>query len=374
MSKIKRLFALLICACMLLMATACGSDDTGSTNSNSTDSAASETPAEASDTDTDEVLTIGIIQYMEHTSLDQAREGFIQALADNGFVEGDNVEFDYQNAQSDSSNLSTISQRFVNNNSDLILAIATPAAQSVLSETDSIPVVGTAITDYEEANLVDSDENPGGNMTGTNDMNPIKDQLELLIELCPDVKTVGIVYSSNEDNSILQAQLAVQACEELGLETQEATVTTTNDVQQVTNSIASKVDALYIPTDNVYAASMPVVESVCTEYKIPCITGAAEMVTDGGFATLGISYFNLGYQTGEMAVKILNGEAEPATMPIESSNEFEYIINGYMAEVLGIEIPEKYAEYVVNSDDTAASDADTESSDNAEGTGEEAVG
>lgn len=327
MKKEKRIMILVLCVCMLALFSACGGDNPTTT---------------AEDT-----ITIGVIQYMEHTSLDLAREGFIAALADSGYTEGVNVEYDIQNAQADTSNLSTISQRFKNNNVNMILAIATPSAQAVLNETDTIPVLGTAITDYEAANLVDSNETPGGNITGTSDMNPIAEQIDLLMEICPDVKTVGIVYSSNEDNSILQADIAKGVCEGLGLEVIEGTVTTSNDVQQVTASVASKVDALYIPTDNVYAASMPVVEEICVEYNIPSITGAFEMVSDGGFATLGISYYDLGYQTGEMAVKILKGEAEPADMPIEFANQFEYIFNGDLAGTLGIEIPGKYADYVV---------------------------
>lgn len=327
MKSIKRIVALVLCLGMITAFVACGDDNGGASG---------------------ESVTIGIIQYVEHSSLDLAREGFIEALADNGYKEGDSVTFDYQNAQADTSNLSTISQRFVSDKVDMVLAIATPAAQAILGKTETIPILGTAITDYEAANLIDSNNNPGGNMTGTSDMNPVSEQINLLMELCPDVETVGIVYSSNEDNSILQAQMASDACEALGLSVEEGTVTTSNDVQQVTASIASKVDAIYIPTDNVYSTSMPVVQEVCVDAGIPCVTGSVEMVTGGGFATLGISYHDLGYQTGEMAAKILKGEAEIAETPIEFSSEFEYIINGDLAEDLGITIPDKYADYVVH--------------------------
>jgi putative ABC transport system substrate-binding protein len=270
------------------------------------------------------VKTIGIIQYVEHDALDAAREGFIQALADNGFVDGENIDIDLQNAQADQSNLKTISQRFVNNKCDLILAIATPAAQAIASETTEIPILGTAITDYVSANLVDSNEAPGGNISGTTDMNPIAEQINLMLELVPDVQTVGILYTSSEDNSILQAEIVKETCEGLGLDVKEATVTSGNDVQQVTQSLVGEVDAIYIPPDNVFATAMPIVAEITTAEKIPTICGESNMVLNGGLATLGINYYNLGYQTGEMAVKILKGEAEPATMPIESQTQYDF--------------------------------------------------
>ena len=291
---------------------------------------------------------IGIIQYVEHPALDAAREGFVQALADNGFVDGQNITLDVQNAQADQSNLKTISQRFVNNKEDLILAIATPAAQSLASETTEIPVLGTAITDYVAAKLVDSNEAPGGNISGTTDMNPVKEQIDLLQKLVPGVKNVGLLYTSSEDNSVLQAGLVKEVCKALGLNVIEATVTSSNDVQQVTQSLVGKVDALYIPTDNVIASSMPIVSEITIEAKIPTICGEENMVLGGGLATIGIDYSKLGYQTGEMAVKILNGEAKISDMPIESQKEYAFTINGDFAEAIGLEIPADLAEYVVS--------------------------
>lgn len=303
---------------------------------------------------------IGIIQYVEHPALDAARDGFIAALADNGFVDGDNITLDVQNAQADQSNLKTISQRFVNNKEDLILAIATPAAQAIASETTEIPVLGTAITDYEVAKLVASNEAPGGNISGTTDMNPVKEQIDLMVKLVPNVKNVGLLYTSSEDNSVLQADLVKAACEALGLNVVEATVTSSNDVQQVTQSLVGKIDALYIPTDNVLASSMPIVSEITTENKIPVICGEENMVLGGGLATLGINYYNLGYQTGEMAVKVLKGEAEPATMPIESQSDFTYAINGDVADAIGISVPADLAEYVVYPSQEAATESAAE--------------
>lgn len=291
--------------------------------------------------------TVGIIQYNDHIALDSAREGFVAALKDNGYIEGENVTIDLQNAQGDQSNLSTISDRFVSNNVDLVLAIATPAAQSIAGKTTTIPILATAITDFESAKLVDSAAAPGGNVSGTTDMNPIKEQIDLLIQLAPTAKTIGLLYTSSEDNSIFQAKLAKEALEKLGLSWEEATVTNSNDVQQATQSLVEKCDAIYVPTDNVIASAMPVVHSVTSVSKTPVICGEAGMVNSGGLATLGINYRDLGYQTGLMAVKILKGEAMPATMPIESAEGFDFVINGTVANEIGAEIPADLQQYVV---------------------------
>ncbi len=290
--------------------------------------------------------SIGIIQYMEHAALDASREGFIKALKDNGYVEGENLKIDVQNAQGDQSNLSTISDRFVSNKVNLVLAIATPAAQSIAGKTTNIPILATAITDFVSAKLVNSNEVPGGNVSGTTDMNPIKEQMDLLVKLVPDAKTVGVIYTSSEDNSILQAALAKEAIEKLGLKYVEATVTNSNDVQQATQSIVGQCDAIYLPTDNTLATAVPVVHGVTSQSKTPVICGESGMVDNGGLATLGINYYDLGYQTGLMAVKILKGEAKPETMPIESATGFDFAINGTVAEEIGLKIPADLQQYV----------------------------
>lgn len=293
-----------------------------------------------------ETYSIGIIQLVEHVALDSAREGFIDALKDNGYVDGQNITIDVQNAQGDQSNLSTISDRFVSNKADLILGIATPAVQSIAGKTSKIPILGTAVTDYVVAKLADSNEAPGGNVSGTTDMNPVKEQIDLLVKLVPDAKTVGVLYNSSEDNSILQAKMAKEAVETIGLSYVEVTVTNTNEVQQATQSIVDKCDAIYIPTDNTFASSMPVVHGVTSQSKTPVICGESGMVKSGGLATLGINYYDLGYQTGLMAIKILKGEAEPASMPIESASGFDFAINGKVADEIGIEIPDDLKEYI----------------------------
>lgn len=299
-------------------------------------------------TDSEEkVLSIGIIQYVEHIALDASRDGFIAALKDNGYIDGENITIDLQNAQADQSNLSTISDRFISNNVDLVLAIATPAAQAMAGKTTEIPILATAVTDFVSARLVDSDAAPGGNVSGTTDMNPIKDQIDLLVKLVPEAKTVGVLYTSSEDNSILQAAIAKEAIEKLGLKYVEVTVTNSNDVQQATQSIVGQCDAIYIPTDNVFASAMPVVHGVTTQSKTPVICGESGMVNGGGLATLGINYYDLGYQTGLMAVKIFKGEAETATMPVEAASGFDFAINGTVAEEIGLTIPADLQQYIL---------------------------
>ena len=294
-----------------------------------------------------ETLRIGIIQPMEHESLDAAREGFVQALADHGYTDGDTIVLDYQNAQGDSSALLTISQRFVGDDCDLVLAIGTGAAQSIASQTSEIPVLITAVTDPVDAGLVQSSEAPGTNVTGTNDMNPIREQLELIPEILPDAQTVGLLYTSSEDNSILPIEEAKAILEEMNLDYVEQTVTGSNDVQQAVQSIVTRCDAIYIPTDNTFASAMPLVGSVVMESGTPVICGATGMVETGGLITLGLNYYNLGYQTGEMAVQVLEG-ADPASMPVQSQNQYDYVVNEEMLSALGMELPQSLLEKMGN--------------------------
>lgn len=287
-----------------------------------------------------EMIEVGIIQYMEHGSLDQARQGFIDALAAAGYEEGKNITYDYNNAQSDQSNLQTIAQRYVSNDVDMICAIATPAAQTVAAATSDIPIVATAVTDFEEAKLVDGNEAPGHNVTGVSDMVSISDQIDLLLEFAPEAKSVGVIYSSNEVNSELQAAIAKDYIVSLGLEYIEATVTSVNDIQQAAQSIIGKIDALYVPTDNTLASAIPNLVMVTDEVKLPIVTGAADMVADGALATTGIDYYKLGLQTGEMAIKILQGEAQPAEMPIETADDILLVLNQGVADRLEITVPQ----------------------------------
>lgn len=299
-------------------------------------------PSEAANTPANTQYSIGIVQVVEHEALDSAREGFIAALADNGYTDGQNITLDIQNAQGDITNLSTICDRFVGDKVDMVLAIATDSAQTMASKTTDIPILATAVTSFTTAGLVESDENPGGNVTGTSDMNPVASQIALIKELVPEVKTIGLLYTSSEDNSLLQIEMAKAEIERLGLTYREAAVSSSSDIQQAMRSLVGKCEAVYIPTDNNVASAMPTVHSVAIEAKLPVICGAVSMVNSGGLVTMGIDYYQLGYKTGLMAIKVIEG-ADPATMPIEYAEmSDEVIFNTLVAEEIGFTIPEKY--------------------------------
>lgn len=292
----------------------------------------------------DKKIVVGVIQPIEHDALGASFEGFKKALADNGFVDGQNIEFDYQNAQGDMSNLSTIADRFVSREVDIVLAIATDAAQTVAAKTTEIPVIGTAITSFTQAGLVESDAAPGRNITGSSDMNPVEAQIALAKELVPELKTIGFIYNSSEDNSKLQIDIAKEKAKALGLEFVEVTVTNGSDVMQAMQSLVTKCQAIYIPTDNVVANAMASVSAVAAEAGIPTICGEANMVKEGGLVSMGINYFDLGYTAGLMAVDVIGG-ADPATMPVrfaEKSDEVTF--NVTVAEEIGFVIPEKFAD------------------------------
>ncbi|ORT99930.1 ABC transporter substrate-binding protein [Anaerovibrio sp. JC8] len=283
---------------------------------------------------------VGVVQLVEHDALDAANKGFVDALKERGYEDGKNLRIDNQNAQADQSNLQNIGQRFLSSKVDLIYAIATPAAQTMANLTKDIPIVGCAITDYVGAKLVKSNEAPGGNVTGTSDMNPIKDQVDLLIKLCPNAKTIGCVYTSSEVNSEIQFKAMKEYAESKGLKVEAATISNVNDIQQAAQSLLSKVDAFYLPTDNVIASSMPTLISVTEAAKKPVICGEANMVKAGGLATYGVDYYELGRQSGFMAADILDGKSKPADMKIEFAKVLKAVVNKKNADKLGITLPQ----------------------------------
>lgn len=285
-------------------------------------------------------VKVGVVQLVEHQALDAANKGFVDGLAAGGFKEGQNLTLDRQNAQADQSNLQTIAQRFVSNKVNLVCAIATPAAQTMANATKDIPIVGTAITDYKVAKLVKDNSQPGTNVTGTTDMNPVEAQIDLLVKIMPKARTVGFIYNSSEVNSQLQIDLAKKAAAARGLKTVEATVSSVNDIQQSAQSLVGQVDAIYVPTDNVIASAMPVLAKITNPAKIPVICGEEGVVKSGALATIGIDYYKLGYQTGLMAAKILKGEAKPQTMPIEKQKDMKVTVNEATAKALGLTLPE----------------------------------
>ena len=284
-------------------------------------------------------FSIGINQLVQHPALDATAAGFKQAFVDAGYVEGETVTFDEQNANGEQGTALSIAQNFASSDLDLVFAIATPAAQATAQAVVEIPVVFSAVTDPEAAELVSSNDAPGGNVTGTSDMAQVADQLELLQELVPDAKTVGIVYASGEVNSEVQVNAATEAASELGLEIKTKTITSANEIQQATEALGD-VDAIYVPTDNMVTAGLATLISTADEHSIPVIGAEAGQVEGGALATLGIDYEKLGYQSGEMALKILEDGADPAETPVEFAGEFTYVVNRGAADRLGIDVPE----------------------------------
>ena len=285
-------------------------------------------------------VSVGIVQLVEHAALDATNKGFVDGLKAKGFEEGKNITYDRQNAQADQSNLQNIAQRFVNNKVNLIYAIATPAAQTVANATKDIPIVGSAITDYKSAKLVKDNNKPGTNVTGCTDMNPIAEQLDLLLKIVPNAKTVGTIYTSSEVNSQIQVNILKEAAKKKNVAVKEATVSTVNDIQQAARSLVGKVDAIYLPTDNILASAMPTLAIVTEEAKLPVICGESNMVKAGGIATLGVDYYKLGVQAGGMAADILQGKSKPQDMPIQAQKEFKPFINMKEANKIGLKIPE----------------------------------
>lgn len=294
----------------------------------------------------EELPRIGIIQIVSIPALDAAREGFIAALSDKGLKDGEQVQIDYRNAQGSQDVLASIADHFVATEADLVLAIATPSALAMSNKTDTLPILATAVTDYVQDRLAESNEKPGFNISGTTDMNPVKEQIALIQHMAPDTKTVGLIYTASENNSVLQARMAKGFIEAAGMAYTEVIINTSNDVQQAAQSILERCDALYIPTDNTVAAAMPIVHEEAVKRKVPIFCGEAGQVENGGTATHGISYYKLGYQTGLMAVEVLNG-ADISQMPIQTQTEYEYLVNKTMCELIGLEIPEDLLPFAV---------------------------
>ena len=285
------------------------------------------------------VVKIGVVQLVEHAALDASYRGFVDGLKEAGYEDGKNLKIDFQNAQGEQANCSTIAQKLINDKSDIILAIATPAAQAVANLTKKIPVLVTAVTDPASAKLVATNDAPGGNVTGTSDLNPVQAQIELLKQLVPEAKTIGFLYCSSEQNSKFQIDLAKKAADGLGLKYVEVTVSNSNEIQQVTQSLVGKVQAVYAPTDNMIAAGIPTVSGVLTPAKIPLICGEEGMVKAGGLATYGVNYYELGKQTATMALAIIKDGKKPAEMPIQYLKNCDITINNDIAAKLGITIP-----------------------------------
>lgn len=288
----------------------------------------------------EKVFQIGIVQLVEHNALDEATRGFQEFLTEKL---GDKVQFNVQNAQGEQTNCTTIVNQFVSSKVDLIMANATNAVKAAREATSDIPIVGTSVTDYVFSGLVASNEAPGANVTGASDMNPVNVQVQLMKTLCPEVKTVGIVINSGEENSAIQAEEAKTAFEAEGFAVKIYSVADTNEIQTVVTAACNEVDAFYEPTDNLIASNVPTMSNITTAAGKPVICGEGGMCESGFLATYAISYYELGRAAGEQAFNILVNGADPATTPIFffDVSQLTLVVNEQNAAELGITIPEE---------------------------------
>ena len=338
----KKLAALLLAATMCVSVTACGSstkeDTSAADNTTAEDTAEEESASDSAASD--KVFNIGICQLVQHEALDAATKGFEDALVEE-FGE-DGVKFDEQNAQGDSNTCSTIINGFVSNNVDLILANATASLQAAAAGTNEIPILGTAVTEYGVAlELSDFDGTVGGNISGTSDLAPLDGQADMLHELFPDAKNIGLLYCSAEPNSLYQVETIQGYLEELGYTCKMYSFSDSNDLSSVATTAASESDVIYVPTDNTVASNTAILDNICLPAKVPVIAGEEGICAGCGVATLSISYYDLGTATGKMAAKILNGE-DISTMPIEYAPQFTKKYNAAICEDLGITVPDDY--------------------------------
>lgn len=285
-----------------------------------------------------DVFRIGISQFITHQSLDATREGFVDELAKQGYVEGKNIEIDLQNAQGEQRNLKTISQQLAES-SDVVLAIATPSAQSLANTTQTTPVVFSAVTDPVSAKLVESREHPGGNVTGTSDQSSdaISTQINLIKKVLPKAKTIGILYTQSEPNSVVQKDEAKRLLEEKGFTVVEKTILDSNNVKAAAESLMAEVDMVFVPTDNIISSTMETVKQVSIKHKVPVFGGSTEMIAVGGLYNYGTNYEELGRQTARMLIRVLKGE-KPENIAVELPEKLELHTNQEMADTLGIDI------------------------------------
>ena len=340
MSKItSRSFLAAAAACGAAAAlTACGGSSASSAAASSAASVSSVAASAAAD---GQKFTIGICQLVQHAALDAATQGFEDALTASF---GENVTFDFQNAQGDSATCATITNGFVSSGVDLIMANATPALQAAQSAPNSIPVLGPSVTEYGVAlGLTDFDGTVGGNISGTSDLAPLDQQAEMIVEWMPEAKKGGLRYCSAEANSQYQVDEVQKYLEEKGVTATQYAFSDSNDLSSVCQKAADENDALYLPTDNTVAANTGIVDGICRPAKKPVFAGEEGICAGCGVATLSISYYDLGYTTGEMAVKILNGEADISTMPIEYTDVTKKY-NKTICDDLGLTVPDGYEE------------------------------
>ena len=317
----KKLLAIVLSFMMVFALTACGGGSTAS----------------------DDQIKIGVMQFGEFTALQNCYEGFVAGLEEAGYVDGENIAINYLSAAADTANCPTIADTLINDGSDLIFAIATPSVSALKEKTTDIPVLFSAVTDAVSSELVASNEEPGGNISGTSDMNPVAEQIDLVKELLPDAKKVAVFYCSSESNSAAQYELAKAQIEKLGMECVQKTISTIDEAKSAIESLKGQVDCIYIPTDNTVSDSMTLVADAANSVGLPIVAGEPGMVENGATLTFGIDYVELGKQTAAMAVKLLESGDALATiakMPVEfQTKECLTAINMKSVEALGLDVP-----------------------------------
>lgn len=318
---------------IMLILAACGGGDKEETSSQP------EEKDEPNKTEETKTYKVGVTQIVEHPSLNAAYEGFKQALEDAGLE----VEYEEQNAQNDNSANTTIATNLASSGVDLIFANSTPSAQAVASATQDIPILFTSVTEPIGAELVESLEKPGGNLTGTIDLHPevIPNTLKFMKEEL-SAKNIGIVFNSGEQNARVQVDKVNELAEEMDLNIFEATIATSADVKQATESLVGKVDSLYIIKDNTVVSALESVIEVALGNNLPMMVGELDSTKRGGLAAFGFEYFDLGYQTGEMAVKILKDGSKPADLPVQTPESLKFLVNKSTADAIGLEIKDEW--------------------------------
>lgn len=282
----------------------------------------------------EEPIKIGVVQYVEHEALDAVLKGFQETLDNSEY--GDRIEWDINNASGVQGSLQSLSEKVARDN-DILLAIATPAAQTLAAVEQTKPIFIAAVTDPVDAGLAESLDLPGKNVTGTSDMAPIEEQVDLLVRNFPDAKKIGIIYNSSEVNSLVQAEAAIKELEARGLETEVQTVISTNDIAQVMGALVKNVDAMFMVTDNTIDSAISLVGDIAKDAGIPTIGSSDSVVRTNGLATLSNSYEDYGIQTAEMVIRMLDEDLNPAEMPIELGKDFQIVVNEDFAEAIGVD-------------------------------------
>lgn len=342
MKKRNVMMAAAMMAMVLAGCSANNGDATTAATTAPTDAATEAAEGEAGETADEKQYVIGIGQFAEHGSLDNCREGFMQGLLEEGFVEGENLTVLYENSQADGGTASQIIDNFVAKKADLICAIATPMAQSAYgaAKKDNIPVIYTAVTDPVLAELANADGTPVGEITGTSDKLPVESQLEMIRAILPDAKTIGIMYSTSEINSVSAIEEYKTAAADYGFEIVESGISSTADIPLAADNLLEKVDCINNLTDNTVVSSLPIILDKAGKKNIPVFGSEIEQVRIGCLATVGLDYISLGEQTGKMAAKVLKGEAKASEINFEIIEEASFYGNNKVAENLGITIPE----------------------------------